>query len=167
MKSTLTKLLAVVCLVLFGGGSSMVEAVNSSTQREVRDLEGIRMIAVEVSSGRVDVIPIDKEQLEVEYFEDTGDDSRKPWELVVQEMGSTVTVRLQDPNEHASNNIYRRESRLTIYVPQQYYHALSIISSSGAISVSDIAVSQLYLQASSGSITEHYRPKEQIAAEHR
>lgn len=156
MKSTLTKLLAVVCLVLFWGGSSMVEAVNSSTQREVHDLEGTRMIAVEVSSSRVDVIPTDNEQLKVEYFEDTDDDSRKPWELVVREAGSAVTVRLRDPNEHTSHNVYRRESRLTIYVPQQYYHALSILSSSGAITIADIAVSQLYLQASSGSITANY-----------
>ncbi len=157
MKLTLIKLLAAVCLVLFMGGSSMVEAGRSSTQREVRDLEGIRKIAVEVSSSRVDVIPTEKECLEVEYFERTGSADRKPWELVVEEMGSTVTVRLHDPNVRTLFNInFGRESRLTIYVPQQYYHALSITSSSGSINITDIGLSQLYLQASSGSITGDY-----------
>ncbi|KUO52031.1 MAG: hypothetical protein APF76_02505 [Desulfitibacter sp. BRH_c19] len=138
----------------------LADSQDDLNQKEKHWLSDIENISIKTSLTEVEIIPTNSDYLEAVYYENPGKTNQKARKLTIKEKSNTLLISLEGNIINSlfnfiqrwSNFTGRSESHLTIYVPEDYYHALSVNSSSGSIIVRDLELNRITLSSSSGNI---------------
>ncbi|MDD2282379.1 MAG: DUF4097 family beta strand repeat-containing protein [Desulfitobacteriaceae bacterium] len=133
---------------LFSGkqpGELIEETVN---EQEIVDLVDVKIIKITSSFVDVNLIPEKRDDLRIHYngYIRASDIPK----LTVEKTAGTLSISLAQKN---SNSNVNSKAKLDLYIPEEYKDAIKASTSSGDITLSDLALTDVSFSASSGDIT--------------
>ncbi|MCT8138123.1 DUF4097 family beta strand repeat protein [Anaerobacillus sp. CMMVII] len=136
---------------VFNFFSSSTVELNES---KVVDGDKITTIDIHSSSPSVYLIPTDSDEITIELNGEVSSKLKNSFSLDVSTNRNKLKVKVNRKNETIRNFFGSMiiNAKLEIYVPEKLYDSITIQTSSGAITIEDLAATNIELRASSGSI---------------